>query len=48
MGVVNGQCTKAIKTRTHIVGEYEMYKAERDMLEEMREIDKCDMEECGR
>ena len=39
-------CGKAIESRTHIVGECEMYKEERDVLkEEMREIDECDMEE---
>ena len=37
---------KAIESRTHIVGECEVYKEERDALEEeMREIDECDMEE---
>ena len=36
-----------METRTHIVGECEIYKEERDVLEEeeMREIDDCDMEE---
>ena len=39
-------CGKAIESRTHIVGECEMYKEERDVLEEeTREIDECDMEE---
>ena len=38
-------CGKAIESRTHIVGECEMHKEERDVLErEMREIDECDME----
>ena len=37
---------KAIESRIHIVGEYEMYKEERDVLEEeMRKIDECDMDE---
>ena len=41
-------CGKAIESRTHIVGECEIYKEERDVLEEeMREIDECDMEEFG-
>ena len=31
-----------------IVGERELYKEERDALEEMRELDGCDMEEFGR
>ena len=35
-------CGKAKESRTHIVGE--MYKEERDVLEEMRKIDECDME----
>ena len=34
-------------SRTHVVGECEMYKKERDMLEEMRKVDECDMEEFG-
>ena len=38
-------CGKAIESRTHIVGECEIYKEERDVLEEMREIEECDMEE---
>ena len=29
------------------VGEYEIYKEERDLLEEMRKIDECDMENFG-
>ena len=33
---------------THIVGECEIYKEERDALEEMRKFDVCDMEEFGR
>ena len=37
-------CGKSIKSRTHIVGECEINKEERDVLEEeMREIDECDM-----
>ena len=39
-------CGEAIESRTHRVGECEMYKEERDVLEEeTREIDKCDMKE---
>ena len=34
-------------SRTHIVGECETYKEERDVLEEMTKLDECDMEECG-
>ena len=33
-------------SRTHIVGECEIYKEERDVLE-MRKIDECDMERFG-
>ena len=40
-------CDKAIENRTHIVGECEIYKEERDMLQEMRKIDECDMNKCG-
>ena len=41
-------CGKAIESRTHIVGECEIYKEERDVLEkEMRGIDECDTEEFG-
>ena len=41
-------CGKAKESRTHIVGECEMYKEERDVLEEeMKAIDGCDMEEFG-
>ncbi|MEP2037814.1 MAG: hypothetical protein ABJI72_14510 [Parasphingorhabdus sp.] len=39
-------CGKAIESRTHIVSECEIYKTERDVLEEeMRETDECEMEE---
>ena len=38
-------CGTTIKSRTHIVGECEMYKKERDALEgEMMKLDECDME----
>ena len=38
-------CGKAIESRTHVVGECEMYKEEQDVLEkETREIDECDMD----
>ena len=36
-------CGKAIQSTTQIVGECELYKEERHVLEEMREIDECDM-----
>ena len=39
-------CGKAVESRTHIVGECEIYKEERDVLE-MRKIDECDMEKFG-
>ena len=32
-----------IESRTHIVGECDIYKEERDALEEMRKLDVCDM-----
>ena len=39
-------CGKPIESRTHIVGECEMYKEGRDVLdEELRAKDDCDMEE---
>ena len=38
---------KALESRSHAVGECEMYKEERDVLQDMREIDECDMEELG-
>ena len=35
-------CDKAQESRTHIVGEYQMDKEERDVLEEdMRQIAEC-------
>ena len=40
-------CGKAVESRTHIVGECEMYKEEPDVLEEMRKMDECDMEKFG-
>ena len=39
-------CSKAIESRTHLIGECDMYKEERDALNEaMREMDEFDMEE---
>ena len=40
-------CGTTIKGRTHIVGECEIHKEER-ILQEMRKLDECDMEECCR
>ena len=37
-------CGTIIESRTHIVGECEIYKEERDALGEMRKLDVCDME----
>ena len=34
---------KAKESRTHIMGECEVYKGEQDALE-MRKVDECDME----
>ena len=39
-------CGKTISSRTHIMGECEMYKKERHVLA-MRKIDECDMEKFG-
>ena len=36
-------CCKAVEGRTHIVGECETYKEERDVLE-MSKIDECGMD----
>ena len=36
------------ESRTHIVGECEIYKEERNALEDMRKFDVFDMEECDR
>ena len=41
-------CGTTIESRTHIVGECEIYKEERDALEEMRKLDVCDMKKFGR
>ena len=42
-------CGTTIESRTHTVGECEIYKEERDSLEEeMRKLDARDMEEFGR
>ena len=41
-------CGTTIQSRAHIVGECEIYKEERDALEEMKKLDVCDMEEFGR
>ena len=41
-------CGQTVESRTHVVGECEMYKEGRDVLEEeMKEVDECDMEEFG-
>ena len=42
-------CGTTMESRTHIVGECEIYKEERDALEkEMRKLDEFDMVEFGR
>ena len=41
-------CDTTIESRAQIVGECEIYKEERDALEEMRKLDVCDMKEFGR
>ena len=40
-------CGKAVERRTHVVGKREMYKEERDVLEEMTKTDECEMEKFG-
>ena len=40
-------CGKAVGSRTHIVGECEIYKEERNASQKMRKIDECDMKEFG-
>ena len=41
-------CGKAVESRTHIVGEFEIYKEERDAVaEERRKMDKCGMGKFG-
>ena len=38
-----------VESRTHVIGKCEIYKEERDVLEEqMRILNGCDMEEFGR
>ena len=41
------QSSKEQNSRTHRVEKREIYKEERDMLEEMRQIDECEMEKFG-
>ena len=41
-------CRVTLESRTHIVGECEIYKEKRDVLEEMGKLDVSDMEEFGR
>ena len=42
-------CGTTIESRTHVVGECEIYNEEQDVLEEeMWKLDVCDMEEFGR
>ena len=40
-------CGKAVESRTHTVGECEIYKEERGVFEEMRKLDECGMEKFG-
>ena len=37
-------CGKAVESRARTLGECEICKEERDVLEEKRKIDECDME----
>ena len=41
-------CGTTIESRTDTVEECEIYQEKRDALEEMRNLDVCDMEEFGR
>ena len=41
-------CDTTIECSTHIVGECEIHREERDALEEMRKLDVCDIKEFGR
>ena len=41
-------CGTTIESRTHIIGECEIHKEERDAFEEMGKVDECGMEEFGR
>ena len=38
-----GKAIESIESRSHILGECEMYKEERDVLQELRKIDEYDM-----
>ena len=40
-------CGEAVESRTQMLGGCEVYKEERDMLQEMRKIDVWDMEKFG-
>ena len=40
-------CGEAVESRFHIEGEREICKEERDVLEEMRQIDECGMKKFG-
>ena len=47
---MHSRCARVAKqeSRSHTVGECEIHKEERDVLEEMmRGVDECDMEEFG-
>ena len=47
---VGGQmclCGKAIQSKTHLVGECEVCQEERNVSEDMTEIDECDMQGFG-
>ena len=41
-------CGTTPESKTHVSGECEIYKEERDALEEMKKLDGCDMEEFRR
>ena len=40
-------CSEAIESKTYTVGECEMHKEERHVIEEMRKTEECNMEKFG-
>ena len=41
-------CGETLESRTYMVGQCEIFKRERVVLEETKKLDECDMEEFGR
>ena len=46
-GAQSYPCGNARESRTHVAGECDLYKEQRNGSEEMRKIDGCDREEIG-